>query len=150
MELGNLQRQPELDLSIYQNTQHTDTKKQKPENNDPTPLRHYICPVHNYERYYIVFICQDLVLKSISSEVAMLIRKLTVTQRCQYAQPMAKARPLSTKRSAYSTKDPETGIKVASSPSDCLKSTPGQLLNILRDSSNRLHKLSLINPNPQL
>jgi len=69
MELGNLQRQPELDLSIYQNTQHTDPKEQKPENDDPTPLRDHIRPIHNYERNYIVFICQDLFRKSISSEV---------------------------------------------------------------------------------
>lgn len=45
---------------------------------------------------------------------------LTVTQRYQYAHPSPKANESSTNRCAYSVNDPETGMAVASSPSDCL------------------------------
>jgi len=48
--------------------------------------------------------------------------QLTVTHNHQYAQPRANARQSSMNRSAYSMKEPVTGIIVAISPRDCLDS----------------------------
>ena len=77
--------------------------------------------VHHYHRNRGVLICQDsYLLQSTSAIILGLPFSERLTHRYQYAHPRANPRAGSTNLVAYSVNDPDTGIKVASSPRDCL------------------------------
>jgi hypothetical protein len=54
------QGKPEFHLSISQDPEIRQAKKEKPENKDPAPLRYGFSPVADNEGYRVIFICEDL------------------------------------------------------------------------------------------
>lgn len=52
----NSQRQPELNLSIRQNSSHAESEKDEPEDQYPRPLRDYIRPVPDHKGDCVVLV----------------------------------------------------------------------------------------------